>query len=343
MAAAAAELDRVTASAPAPALPTQVTSPWSTNQLAAILWQDVFGDLAPTVSSREQAMALPPLARARNLVVSFMARTPLVELELDTPTPDQPAWLSQVPTTSPQLRMAWTADDLFFHGVSCWARLGDGSPGWRLRWDEWTFNEIGQVCDADGRPYSDDQVLTIFGYHEGVLAYGQTTLTDARLLYAMVRQRLANPIPNLELHQTGGEQLNDTEIDALVASWAAARQGANGGVAYTNELIQLIEHGGGTGAELMIDARNAMAVDLARVANVSAGMVDATAPKASLNYETQTGRNLEFQDLDVALYMDPITARLSLDDVTSPGRRVAFDTTQATTLTPAPTGPTLED
>ena len=85
------------------------------------------------------------------------------------------------------------------------------------------------------------------------------------------------------------------------------------------------------------------ALDLARMVGVHGGMIDATTPKASLNYETTTGRNGEFVDLDLALYMTPITARLSLDDVMPRGRRVALDTIDFSSLTVDPTGPTTED
>ena len=72
-------------------------------------------------------------------------------------------------------------------------------------------------------------------------------------------------------------------------------------------------------------------------------MVDATAPKASLNYETQQGRNLEFLDLNVEAYLLPIYSRLSLDDVSPTGARIDFDRSVLESLAPAPTGPNLAD
>ena len=97
------------------------------------------------------------------------------------------------------------------------------------------------------------------------------------------------------------------------------------------------------GENLLIEARNAAVLDLARLIGVHGGMVDATTPKASLNYETTSGRNEEFVDFDLALYMLPITSRLSLDDVTPHGTRIAFDTAAFTTVPTTPTGPATED
>ena len=64
---------------------------------------------------------------------------------------------------------------------------------------------------------------------------------------------------------------------------------------------------------------------------------------STLTYETAEGRNLEFRDDSIALYADPIAARLSMDDVCPPGTRVALDFAALTTPTPDPAGPARED
>jgi hypothetical protein len=79
------------------------------------------------------------------------------------------------------------------------------------------------------------------------------------------------------------------------------------------------------------------------VASMPAAMVDATTAGASLTYETTAGRNAELLDYGLNLYMDAITARLSMDDVVTPTQSVRFDTTQLRAAQPSPTGPTTED
>ena len=258
-----------------------------------------------------------------------------------------PAWHTTCHDGSTwQHRLAWTVDDLIFYGWSLWevVRGADRQPlsAARINRERWHL-------DADNRLIVDEQVVTdttdmilIPGLHEGVLSYGCDTIRDATALYRIVRERLNNPVPQVDLHQTGGKQLNRDEIDALRDDWAAARSGQNGGVAYTNEWIEAKPFGSG-GENLLIEARNAAALDLARLVGVHGGMVDATTPKASLNYETTTGRNEEFADLDLALYMLPITARLSLDDVCPRGQRTAFDTAGSFGLNRPTTGPVTED
>lgn len=325
-----------------------VASPWSSGDLQRVVFNDVFGSDLP-INTRNSAMRIPAIARARNLVCTSIARNPLVAMRGDEVLTGEaaPTWTYRTNlATSPQLRMAWTVDDLIFTGWSCWWRE-NGSDGFplmvdRIARDDWTINDDMRV-EVNGTVVRDDSVILIPGLHEGVLSYGADALADARGLYAIVRDRIKTPIPAMELHQTGGDPLDDDAIDALIARWAAARRGDNAGVGYTNEVIELKPHGEGGDSQLLIEARNAAAVDMARLIGVSAGMIDATAPKASLNYETQTGRNQEFTDLDLALYTLPIVARLSLDDVVPAGQRIAFDLSDWTGPAPSPTGPALED
>lgn len=328
-----------------------VATPWGSSDLDRIVWQDVFGDAVKAVNSRESAMRIPAIARARNLSVSTIARFPMVAMEQGTRSTEQPAWMtSTADGLSPQLRVGWMVDDLMFSGWSCLWRNNAGNGDRRtietverVPLDEWETTDDAKVL-VGGVEAAPHEVILIPGLHEGILSFGRDTLTDTRALYESVRARIQNPVPQLELHQTGGEQLTDTEIDDLISGWAAARQGANAGVAYTNEHISLNELGAGSDAQLMIEARNAAAVDCARLIGVHAGLIDATAPKASLNYETATGRNQEFVDFDLALYMTPITARLSMPDVMpEPGQYAAFELGDFTAPTPGPTGPALED
>jgi hypothetical protein len=180
------------------------------------------------------------------------------------------------------------------------------------------------------------------GFHEGILSFGRDAIADARSLYRTVRSRLNAPIPPIDLHQTGGRALTKTERQDLIDIWIAARQSARGAVGFSSPDIdvRVLEAGGD---QLMIEERNAAAVEMARVVGVHAGMVDATTPKASLNYETTTGRNQEFVDFDLDGYTMPIAARLSMDDVTIPGRRVVLDVSAFSSPAMSGTGPRFED
>lgn len=324
-----------------------IASPWGSSTLERIVFEDVFGRDVPE-NTRAAAMRLPTVKRARNLLVYSIARNALVSKRRDAVLPPAPWMTNAGGTTSPQMRILWTADDLLFYGWSCWwransARSDGGFPlaAGRIPFGDWRINEDMRV-EVNGTVMPDDAVILFNGVDEGILAHGRDTLDDARTLYANVRKRLAAPTPGLNLQQTGGRDLTNDEIDELIARWAAARRGDYAGVSYTSKDVTPTPMQGDDG-NLMIESRNAAAVDLARLVGISAGMVDATTPKASLNYETKQGRNEEFVDRDLGAYMDPIAWRLSLDDVTPHGQHVAFDLSAFTDPDQPAAGPALED
>lgn len=331
-------------------------SPFSPeSDLNRLVWQDVFGDTpGAVVNSRASAMRIPAVARGRNLICSTIARFPFKLFTADAEKPPAP-WMTHTNDGSSwQLRNAWTVDDLLFYGWSLWqwtrgAESDGGRPlsGGRVPMGSWRVTDDNRL-EVNGElvPAGRERdFMLIPGLHEGLLSFAVDTLSDARALYAVVRDRIENPIPGIDLHQTGGDKLTPTERDELVMDWVSSRQSASKrrGVGYTNEFIEAKVLGGTIDGQLLIEARNAAALDLARAIGIHGGMIDATTPKASLNYETTSGRNGEFLDFDLALYMTPMTARLSLDDVTARGDRVALDVGDFISVPQTPTGPATED
>lgn len=326
-----------------------IATPWGSADLARIVFEEMFGSDVPA-NTRSAAMRLAGMARARNLVVSTIAGMPLAALRRDERLPDPPWFWTCHDGSTPQHCLAWTVDDLIFYGWSLWEFVlgADKFPLSHARIDyaDWTIDGDNRLrwstTDEPIVNSSSTRYVLIPGLHEGVLTYGCDVIRDTRALYAIVRERLNNPVPQVDLHQTGGRQLNKDEIADLRSDWALARSGANGGVAYTNEWIEAKPFGVG-GENLLIEARNAAVLDLARLVGVHGATVDATTPKASLNYETTSGRNEELVDFDLNLYMLPIRSRLSLDDVTPHGTRIAFDLADFTSTPQDPTGPVTED
>jgi hypothetical protein len=292
-------------------------------------------------------MRLDGIARGRNKIVTAIAGMPLKAAKGDgfLPNEQQPTWLYRTNGSIPQHKIAWTIDDLIFYGWSCWWRENgaDGFPlaTTRINQCDWTVNADNRV-EVNGQVVRDDQVILIPGFHEGILNFGGDVLADARSLYDIVRDRLRNPSATTELHQVGGRELTDDERDEMLDHWRAARQKPGGTVGFTNKDIQLIEHGAAAESTLLIEARNAAAVSQARILGIPAGVLDATTPKASLNYETKTGRNEEFTE-DLELYLRPVEARLSMDDVIAAGGRIRFDRGDFQAPTPNPAGAPEQD
>jgi hypothetical protein len=352
--AAVADASGLTAAMPATvASPMQVgiESPWTPtpNQLQSIVWADLVGTDV-TILSRAAVMAIPAHARQRHLLCGAVSGCPLRGLDGPTdaalPLEDQPTWMHRTDTGLPPFhRMLWTVDDLIHYGWSLWwATRGHGDvllSAERIAYERWETDEVGRVM-VDGDKVRSNQVILIPGPHEGVLNFGGPALRRTIANLDAAANAAANPAAYLELHYTGEVPLTDPEIDALIARWVAARKGVTGGVAYTSKNVELKEHGSHE-AQLLIDGRNADAVDVSRLVSSPAAMADATSAGASLTYETTSGRNTQFLDYGAKFYMDAIAARLSMDDVVPRGQRTAFDVTSLTSLTPSPTGAQQND
>lgn len=323
------------------------------NTLQSVVWADVTGNPGPL--TRGDAIAIPALARQRHLLCGVGAGCPLVVVDgpANTPAAEQPLWTSRTDgQLSPWHRMLWTIDDLMFHGWSLWratrgyrqyATAGPGPllTGERIPTELWDTDAAGRIR-VGGEYVSAGEVILIPGPHEGILnmAPGALRRTIANLDAAANAAR--NPSAYLELHYTGDDQLTDEQIDAHIARWARARKGENGGVSWTNKVLEVKEHG--THQEhLLIEGRNADAVDMSRLVSSPSAMADATAAGASLTYETTEGRNSQFLDYGAGLYMAAVAARLSMDDIVPRGQRTAFDTSALTAKTIPTTGPKQDD
>lgn len=334
---------RIVSSMPDPAM--ALSSPWVTGSLQPIVWADIFGAEALSPMTRDAALSVPACSRARGLLTSSVARSPLhayrgVELLTD------PAWMSATDgIVSPFIRMLWTVDDLLFTGWSLWA-VERGADRFPLRMDRversrWYIDTDGTLM-VDNQPVDPSTAVIIPGPHDGILNIGRRTLTTAAELEQAVANVARAPVPGIDLHQTTDVVLTATERTEMIQAWVDARRGLNGGVSYTNAAVEARAMGTAPEA-LIIEGRNASAVDVARLCGVPAALLDATNAGASLTYETTEGRNHEFVDYGVLPYMLAIAGRLSLDDVTPRGTRVAFDLAELTGPAPTATGPTIED
>lgn len=310
-----------------------IVSPWTQGQLSQIVWSDIFGSEAKFVS-RADAMSIPAVAKARQILVSTIAKFPLRALNADNVdvTADYP-WLFE---TSGEVSwwhtMAWTIDDLIFSGWSLWGVERDANGGIvkaeRCPIERWQVNPEGviQIADASGN-YVDaeaDSVILIPGPFEGLLKVASRTIRAGAKLETSVLSKSQNPIPAIELHATTDDPLEPDEVLALVDAWAAARGDENGAIAFTPHNIEVRAHGS-TEASLLIEGRNFLRIDVGAFLGIPAALMDASLSTASLTYSTQEGQRNEFADFTLPYWVEPIQHRLSMDDVVPSGTRVRFD------------------
>lgn len=330
-----------------PAGTTDLASPWTgDSHLARIVLSDIYGLDLDLPVTRAEAMGVPAIARARNILASDAQRCPLEALDSDGTVLESGRWLQDSASgVSPQHRIAWTVDDLIFHGWSLWVLQRDDAgaieDAARVPAEWWKFGEDGAVLINDETADA-AQVLLIPGFHEGIVASAGRTVRGARQLEDLWQARAANPVPAVELSQDQAGHVTDDEVKKVLDNWRRAMTAQGGAVGWTPYGVTLKTHGEAS-ADLLIQGRNAAAIDAARAVGVPAAMVDASNVNSTLTYETLEGRGGEYLERSLPLYLGAIEARLSLDDVTPAGSRVRANLSALTALVTPATGTPTED
>ena len=330
-------------SAPTPST-SGLVSPWSPSTLTKVAWADVYG-LEAEVVTRAEAMTVPSVVKGRSLIVGPLSRHPLATYRGGEKVTN-PAWLYRTNTdVSPQTRMVWTLDDLIFGGASLWA-VERGASGQiidavRVPPEWWEITQDLSIL-VNGRPVSREEVILFTGHQDGLLEIAKGTIRAAVAMEKAWASRVTTPAPLVELHNTDATMpLGEDEVQDLVSTWETARQ-SGGSTAYTPSMIEAKIHGQ-TDANLFVEGRNALRLDVANYFALPGELLDGSTATASLTYSTQEGTRNEFVDYSLAFWAGPIEARLSQDDVTPRGTRIAFDLSALLTPTQPTTAPPTED
>jgi hypothetical protein len=333
------------ASATASPVRTDIASPFSANDLNKVVWSDVFGT-QPTIITREEALAIPAVHKARALVISLIADKPLIAFrDPETRLPSQPTWTRRTNgAVSPWHRMAMTLDDLIFYGWSLWATKRGASgqvlDAERVPVGLWRFGERGvvEVIDPDSGSYrvaDEREVVLIPGPSEGLIQYAARSFGGAIAIEDSWVKRAQSPIPLVELHQTQESDITPAEAEKYVKDWDAAR--IKGATAFTPHDIEA-KALGTVSADLYIEGRNASRLDVANFFNLPASLLDGSVSEASLTYSTQQGDANEVALYALPYWIRPIEGRLSQDDVVPAGQFVRFDISGFVSLPQSPIG-----
>lgn len=307
---------------------TGVSSPWDPRgTLAGVI---LSGDAATTIKGGARsatiadALRVPAVARAAAQLTASAAQ---VGLRAEG---GPVAWLdgpTEGVVSGPYL-WAQCALDLFWAQASVLAvleRTEDGMPAevQRVPLGVWTMDAAGVIL-VDGHQVDQGDLI----YIPGFLPMGFLDMAAAHLehylgLLRTIGARSRNPIPMIDIHITEDWAGSTKELEQVRDNWAAARQHENGAVAITPRGIEAKPLMAGTSddQQMLINARNAVRLDIANFANLPANMLEGD-NGASGTYQNTLQKHSEFIRLSLPLFMVPIAARLSQDDVTPAGTRV---------------------
>jgi hypothetical protein len=334
--------------------PDYLASPWSEGELTKLVWSDVFGlDYAPM--SREEAMGIPALSKARDLLCNTVAEATMLAVRGHGPTTapldddKQPAWLYRTDgAVGPYLRMAWTIDDLLFYGASAWyCDQLDASnrplDGERIPYEEWDIDpSTGKLVDSDGVAFG-RHAIYIPSHTAGLLDRSGSVLRAAAATTYAVSQRARVPIPVMEISIDAESEITDEEAKALVVGYNKARNDPDGATIVSPPGVTLLPHGTDGDAGFMVEGRNAVRLDMGNITGVPGALLDGSTATATLTYSTTEGKRDEFREYGAGPWFNTIRDRFSQDDCLPRGQRVEFDFAVANATVPPAIDTTRQD
>jgi HK97 family phage portal protein len=302
-------------------------------------------------SSRHDAMSVPAVARARNLIAGTIASMPIDQFVIDQATqelrqvPPYP-WVEQPQVDIPRMTtLAYTVDSLWFYGRGYWmvteVYAEDGRPR-RFRWVDpldVTFDvdlDTGLVTRyyfrLSATPRSGVGSLIVFtSIDEGLLVRAGQTIRTCIELEKAALDFARNPAPSITLKNTGMDLPSD-QVQSLLDRWRESRRSTGGAVAYLSAALEMDSVGFSPKDLAMVEAREFQVSEIARATGLPGVLLGAS--MSGMTYQNVQAERRGLVDLALQPYMSAIEQRLSMDDVTPRGTSVMFQPNDFLRATP---------
>ena len=294
-----------------------------------------YGDTSGFVS-RQQAMTVPAVARARNIIAGTIASLPLSTYIEDTEAevPSKPFIKQPDPSATRSNMLTWSVDDLIFYGVCYWQIMATSLQDGRvtqarridptrvsMRTDQTT--QVIQAWQVDGIevPFKGVSSLIVFwGSDEGVLNRAGRTIRTAIELESAALRMAQEPVPQMILRNEGMNLPTDQK-ESLLNAFKLARKTRS--TAYVEGAISLDVVGFDSAQLQLVEGRQHVAGEIARAMNIPAWFINAES--ASSTYSNVSAERRSLIDMSLRPIMDALESRLSQDDITPSGQCVEFE------------------
>lgn len=292
-----------------------------------------------------KALAVPPVARAIALTSTVIASFDLAATEGTTPT-----WCTQTagPVASEFASASITAGHRWAYMLQDLA-FTNASLLWKDNFDQdfrpvdglshvprhrWTLDTDGYVL-IDGARQDTRHVVLVQGIMPtGFLTYGKSSINHYHQLQTAILNRASMPVPLLDLHINDAQFVpEEGEVEEIAQNWGTARRSPNGAAAVSPHWLDVKALGDGK-MDVLVEARNAVRLDVANYLNINAAMLDGNNGTSDTYSNTLQNQN-ELLTLTMRMFLEPIERRLSQDDVTAPGVKLKFDTSRFDSSTDA--------
>ena len=300
---------------------------------------------APAYVTRREAMSVPAIARARNIMCATAGSLGLYRYNdmtgqkinnvplLYQPDPDSPAHIT----------WTWVYDSLYFYGKAYLQVLDVYQEDLRPRQARWidptrvtpmlnTNQTMIESYYVDGSPVPSSGVgslIYIPGADEGILARGASTIATAVALEQAAKRAAEEPTPQTVLKSTGVD-LPTEKITELLTKWKQSRNTRATAYLYSGLDMQTI--GFDPRSQQLVEARQYIAAEIARLSNIPAWYLGAETNSMTYSNVESERRNLAELSL-IPYLLRPLESRLSMFDVTPRGVSVRADLREFTRST----------
>lgn len=291
----------------------------------------LFGITASS-ATREEAMTVPTIYRSCS-VMQTIGSLPLVARNEGTGerVEGQPRVLNQPDSRIPGATFwSWIVSDLFFHPVAYAYATSRYSDTGRIREMERiapervTIQTNAQSTEItaymiDGK-YIDAANLVVFpGCSEGLLARAGRTIKAAAALESAALDFALNPNPQMVV-KSNGTSLPPDRVSKLMQ---ALSRRVKKSFVYLNADVSLDSFGYDPKNLQLNEARNYVALELARATGIPAYFVDAQ--QSTFTYSNALDKRRDLIDFAFRNYLSIIEQRMSFTDFVPAGTVVRFD------------------
>jgi hypothetical protein len=309
-------------------------------------------DFAPPtdVWSREAAMSVPSISRARDLICTSVGALPIVTYLIDFTDPANPVeqrtppagWVARPdPNRTRQDILTWTTDDLFFLGRGYWHVVDRYATTYPSAFERMPAADVNITSDGRvswcGRDVPAVDVVEFLSPIDGILYTGQRAIATALNLDTAAERFSSAEIPAGWLEQAeNSEPLSTDELADIASSFQAARLQRT--VAALNPFIRWRESAMDPSRLQLVEARQYQAVELARVANIPAYFLNAPAGSGMAYFNTAQAK-ADLVDFALMPFIGCLEQTLGGPNVTPRGQFVRLDVNAWLRNPYTPTGP----
>lgn len=293
-------------------------------------------EITGTTVSRQQSMAIPSVARARNIISGTIAALPLKRWNKTTGRELPPVEFQYQPdpSTSRIVTYAWIIDSMLFYGGAFVYVLSVAGNG-RVKQFRWIDPlRVGVQTDITGtivEYYTLDgervpmngvgSLKYIPAFDEGLLNRSAEVILTASELQSAAKRASQEPTPTVVLKNSGVE-LPAGRVVELLDAWKQARRTRS--TAFLNSALDVETIGFNPKDQQLVEARIfTTGTEIARAVGLPSWYLNAEAN--SMTYSNVESERRNLIDFSLKPYMTALQDRLNMPDFSEPSSEFRFD------------------